>query len=85
MLYCIEHNQMVRTEGEKNGVFGHMVAMWNENGGEVDFCEFNLGWATIPPQEFNFDEWLDYVVEPDEQELAIMDENAQLLMADLGV
>lgn len=53
-LYCILHEEMVKPEMGK--VFGHIVEpLVYPPDWELDFCEFEDGLATIPPQEFDMD------------------------------
>jgi len=68
MLYCIEHESMVRPE---QPILGHLVAIFNTDApSEVDFCEFEMGWATCPPPEFDMDLFMETVEEPSWKEMA---------------
>lgn len=65
LIYCIKHEEMVYPE---KPLFGHPVFVRTNHGTEIEFCEFEHGWATTPPPEFDMDAWIDsigYYVEPD--------------------
>ena len=59
-LYCISHEKMVMAE---EPILGHA---YTENhyvgdiwmGAEIEFCEFESGWATCPPPEFDLDSYV---------------------------
>lgn len=80
MLYCIECEKMVQPE--YSGVFGHMNAIWNGFSGDVEYCEFDMGWASCPPPELPED-WIEYVDDIDPQELEAINAEAKLILADL--
>lgn len=53
-LYCIKHETMV--DGEMGKVFGHIVRpLVYPPDWEIDFCEFEEGWAVCPPPESNIE------------------------------
>ena len=53
-LYCIEHG-IVDAE---YGLFGHVVKpLVYPPDWEVDFCEFEQGWAVMPPPEFDMEQF----------------------------
>lgn len=49
MLYCIEHERMFHAE--EGIVFGHeiIIRASADESPELEFCEFENGWATCPP------------------------------------
>lgn len=58
MLYCIKHEKMAKAE---RLILGHLeyIYPWCSLGypmdTEVDFCEFEQGFAYCPPPEFDMD------------------------------
>lgn len=51
-LYCIRHKEMVKPEMGR--VFGHIVEpLVYPPDWELDFCEFEQGFAYCPPPEFD--------------------------------
>lgn len=74
--------------------FIHELPTWIP-GYDLDWCDFGMGWATCPPPEDPLNEphedWESYArfmnayfQEPDSDELAIINANADILLADLG-
>lgn len=45
-------------------------------------CDFSMGWATCPPPEIDPD-WIDFVIEPDEEEIKAMNAEAKSLLLGL--
>lgn len=77
--YCIKCGEDVVVE---DGVEGHTILQWFPGElPEVDFCEGPF--ATVQPPENLFDEenW-ELVEEPTQEELAIMNLNAEVLYQD---
>jgi hypothetical protein len=81
MLYCIEHGNMEKLDGD---FFGHLTIVHTKYGEEADLCQFEHGWATCPPPELKPD-WMDGLVEPSQEEIELVDENSLELAADFGV
>jgi hypothetical protein len=53
-------------------------------GSELDWCFFNMGMTTSAPPEFE-EYWQDNLIEPSDEELEEMDENAEGLLVDCGL
>ena len=58
-LYCIRHEQIVWAELKP--IMGHIeiVEVTEYPFHDADFCEFEDGWATVPPPEFDLQEYVD--------------------------
>ena len=85
MLYCIKHEEMEKVEfggydlaGQKHT--GHLedIKIDDYPYFEIDFCEFPDGWATCPPPKFDMDSWLVTAIEPDAEEMALINANAEM-------
>jgi hypothetical protein len=77
--YCILHEEMVEMLDDEITGIGHTYSAETEPGlPELNFCEFPDGLAFTPPPEFNMDEWMKTAEPPTDEELAIMDEQAEL-------
>ncbi len=65
MLYCIKHSQMVKAyHGVVTGLFHLRTIELNrsQDPGErfdVQDCDFNDGWAAMPPPPFDLDEYIE--------------------------
>jgi hypothetical protein len=64
-LHCIEHEGEVLVQDSTVGMC-HEYTVSIEFGVEVDWCWFDLGWATCPEPEYDPD-WDLNLVEPDEE------------------
>ena len=49
-LYCIDHNMLEFVQNSPVGIC-HDYTILNEFGIEVDWCSFDMGYATCPPPE----------------------------------
>lgn len=65
MLFCIKHEKMVKAEKPILGLFGHLEYVYPSCSlgypmdTEVDFCEFEQGFAYCPPPEFDMDAFME--------------------------
>jgi hypothetical protein len=75
-LWCLEHEHEVKAENSMVGIC-HSYPVTTDTGWDLDFCFFDLGWATCPPPE-NFEDdllgiyWDEWIVVPSNEELAEM-------------
>jgi hypothetical protein len=72
LVFCIEHQDMTHMEcGELCGHI-HYVPVYDDNGiiegVDVEFCDYPLGFAFVPPPADEPD-WIEHVVEPGEEAL----------------
>ena len=77
--------------------FVHEIFSQTDHGEELDWCCFEQGWATCPPPENyppeeDWQEYYEYVdfmdfffPEPGVEEMDIINANANILLADLGI
>ena len=75
-LYCIKCEEMVEQEG---ALLAHVVLTtgvlpWDA---DIGVCEFPDGLASCPPPEFDTDAWIETAETPSDEELAVMDLEAQ--------
>lgn len=82
-LYCIEHEEMELVQHSEAGDCHEYDVTYIDlpySVQEADWCFFDKGWATCPPPD-NFEEDWDLNIEaPSEEELKMMDENAEELL-----
>lgn len=76
MLYCIKHQKMVKAEESKDTGLIHcdVVDIPETPFYDLDCCEFDEGWATLPPPAFDMDEFMQTVVEPSVEEIKALDD-----------
>lgn len=83
-VYCIDCQKLVLAQGTISGITVHPFSFQTEYGYDYDWCDFPLGYAECEPPEFE-EYWQDNLIEPSDEELAEMDENAEGLLRDLGL
>ena len=71
-LYCLKHEHSTLAQNSPTGNI-HEVLFFNEFGQlDIEFCEYELGWATCEP-EIDPD-WELYLVEPSQEEIDEMED-----------
>jgi xylose isomerase len=69
--FCIKHEHSTLVQNSPTGDI-HEVLFFNEFGQlDIDWCEYELGWATCPP-EIDPD-WELHLVEPSQEEIDEME------------
>ena len=81
LVYCIKCEKVVNAEGTVSGIAVHEYNCLTEFGYEYDWCDFPMGYTMSAP-EVNPD-WEMGLVEPSEDEMQMMDENALELLLDI--
>jgi hypothetical protein len=60
-----------------DGVGGHMVANWPRieqyEPPEVEYCDFDDGWAVCAPPDVNMDDFINTIEEPSDEEISQME------------
>ena len=79
LAYCIAHEQLCMMESSSLGTWHEYYVCYGD-GFEIDWCDFPLGWTTTEP--IVDPDWEIDLVEPSEDELVLMNENAELLLLD---
>ena len=80
--YCLECGEWVFfSDG------WHLKSMTRDEFGnwDVEWCDAENYTNSAPPEFGMSDEWVDSLVEPSEDELLIMDMDAEMLLSDFGV
>lgn len=58
-LYCIEHEEMVQTFHSPKSDLQHTGWAMTDEWGDMYWCDFDMGWATCPPPEFDLQAYIE--------------------------
>jgi len=84
LVWCVKHGHYVELTTDVDGELCHYITNLIDGQPDYEECYFPEGF--IPPYVFEMDDdWLNGLIEPSEEELALMDENAEALICELGL